>query len=698
LTRVFCRFSLPVQRLCAGATASVLMTLARAQSPSDPTPSRLDVIEVTSTRFNEPVQESSDSITVVSGEDLRARGATDLRSALALLGGVSVYPGGDLGPAASTPSVLGRAEADDFLLLVDGVPVGGAFIPAFATLDLHNVERIEVVRASAPVFYGTTAFAGTIHVIHYAAGKAEGAVHASVGSYGSAAIDASTVLGQGRILQSLSADAGRTRVAGDGVGGDRLHALYRLAANAGFGLAHLDADAAVQWQKPQSPVPTDANGLPTSMLPPDFNQNPSDARLDSDVGRLVAGLDWKTGATGWGSTLSLTRNRTRTIEGFFDNFPTSDGVGFRQGRQINELFADLHATRPLCSTVDATLGLNELFGRAQQDSTTFDYTIPTDGSAAPAGGPLPGTGGVALVAHRSLFGLYLQTRWKPVANASLLAGLRYNVARQHVQASEGTASSDQSSQTNRLSGSFGASWRLWNDTSGDLDDVVLHAGFSNTFQLAQLDFGPTAGFAALLKPETQRGFTAGIKADGLDGRFDADLAAFYADFDNQALNGSIGGLPALVAAGHTRYRGLELESSFALVPALRLTASLSFDNATFRDFDDAVEGQLAGNRLALTPRWRGALGLTYAAEQGLRVAANLNAEGPRFLDNANRHESGAYGTFDALVGYRRGRWQLALKGTNLMNRREPVLTSELGDGQLYLLPRRRIDLSMAWWL
>jgi iron complex outermembrane recepter protein len=688
-------FALPLKQLCAAGAACLLITSAQAQLPVDPAPSRIDVVEVTSSRFSEPVQESPDSITVVSGDDLRARGATDLRSALALVGGISVYPGGDLGPAASTPSVLGRTEADDFLLLVDGVPVGGAFIPAFATLDLHNVERIEILRASAPVFYGTTAFAGTIHVIHYAAGRAERTLHASGGSYGSAALDGSAVLSQGRIPQSLSLDADRTRVVGNGVGSDRLHGLYRLAADTGLGLAHLDADATAQWQKPQSPVPIDANGLPTSTLPRDFNQNPSDARLDSDVGRLVAGLDGKAGATRWGSMVSFTRNWTRTIEGFFDSFPSSSGVGFRQGRQINELFADLHATQPLGETVDATLGVNELLGRAQQDSTTFDYTIPLDGDA-PAGASLPSTGGAALLAHRSLFGPYLQTRFKPVTEVSILAGLRYNVARQHVQATEGAASADQSGQTNRLSGSFGASWRLWNDVSGDLDDVVLHAGFSNTFQLAQLDFGPTAGFAPLLQPETQRSFTAGIKADGLDGRFDADLAAFYTDFDNQVLNGSVGGLPALVAAGHTRYRGVELESSLLFTPALRLATSLSFDEATFRDFNDATEGQLAGNRLALTPRWRGALGFAYAPAQGLQAAANMNGEGSRFLDDANRHVSGAYGMLDARIGFRRDGWQIALRGTNLTDRREPVVRSELGDGQVYLLQPRRVDLSAAW--
>src|SRR6266481_3417575 len=612
-----------VRWLWASASAGLLIAPAQAQRPAAPGESRLDVVEVTSTRLREPVQESPDSITVVSGEDLRARGATDLRSALALVGGISVYPGGDLGPAGSTPSVLGRSEADDFLLLVDGVPVGGAFIPAFATLDLHNVERIEVLRASAPVFYGTTAFAGTIHVIHY-------------------------------------------------------------------------ADATAQWQKPQSPLPIDANGLPTSKLPLDFNQNPSDARIDSDVGRLVAGLDGKTGEIRWGGALSWTRSWTHTIEGFFDSFPAGSGIGFRQGRQINELFADCHGTRTLWSTLDVTVGLNELLGRAQQDSTTFDYTIPTDGGAAPAGASLPGNGGAALLAHRSLFGLYLQMRWKPDAEVSVLAGLRYNFTRQHVQASEGTATADQSDHAERASGSFGASWRLWSDASGDLDDVLIHASFSNTFQLAQIDFGPTAAFAPPLKPETERGFTAGIKVDGLDGRFDADLAASFTDFGNQPLNGSVNGLPALVAAGHTRYRGFELESSLVLAPGFRLAASMSLDDATYRDFNDATQGQLAGNRIALTPRWRGALGLTYAPAQGVQMAATLNGEGSRFPDAANRKLSGAYGVFDAMIGYRWMGLQLVLKGTNLSDRREPILPSELGDGQLYLLPRRHIDLSIAW--
>lgn len=682
--------------LCLSAAAEPEAFADADGVPGAPGVSRLDVVEVTSSRFKEPVQESPESVFVVSGDDLRARGATDLRSALAMVGGVSVYPGGDLGPASATPSILGRSEADDFLLLVDGVPMGGAFLPRFDSLDLHDVERIEVLRAGAPVFYGTTAFAGTIHVIHYAAGSSSRDAHVSLGSYGSKSADVSLVLaGEGPLQQSLEADAGRARVAGNRTGSDRVHGLYRASAETGAGRLHVDVDGVSQWQKPQSPAPADASGYPAASLPPDFDQNPSDGRIDTDTGRITAGLDSQDGPTRWGALLSFTRTTTRRIEGVFDSFPATDGVGFRQSRQINELFADVHATCSLGHRVDITAGANELLGRAQQDSRTFDYTIPLDGSVAPAGADQPSTGGTSQVARRSLFGLYVQSRYKPVKDVSVLAGLRFNSAHQHLSATDGTNSADQSSQSNRLSGSLGASWRLWNDPSADLDDVLIHAGYSNTFQLAQIDFGPTAGLEPLLKPETQRGFTAGVKVDGLDGRFDADLDFFLSDFGNQALNSTVNGLPALVAAGQTRYRGLELESSLLLTRTLRLSASLSLDQATFRDFNDAIEGQLAGRQQAFAPRWRGALGVVYAPESGLQFAANLNAEGQRYLDPANTLQAGGYGTFDAMIGWRFSRVQLRLKGSNLADRREPVLGSEIGDGQYYLLQRRHVDLVLT---
>ena len=161
-----------------------------AQNPPQPPPTFEDTVQVTATRFGEPVAEVPGSISVVTGNEIRARGATDLRTALALLGGVSVAPGGDAGPAGAVPGLLGVREVDDLLLLIDGIPAGGAFIPQVEAISLNNVERIEVMRGAAPVYYGTTAFAGTINVIHYAAGSADKVTGFHFGSYNQAALAA----------------------------------------------------------------------------------------------------------------------------------------------------------------------------------------------------------------------------------------------------------------------------------------------------------------------------------------------------------------------------------------------------------------------------------------------------------------------------------------------------------------------------
>ena len=140
-----------------------------AQAPQEePTPTVTETIQVTATRTPEDVETVPASVTVISGDDLAARGAIDLPSALALAAGVSVAPGGENGPAGSVPEIWGLRELDAFLLVVDGVPWGGAFNPALPSLDLANVDRIEILRGSAPVLFGATSFFGVIHVIHRA--------------------------------------------------------------------------------------------------------------------------------------------------------------------------------------------------------------------------------------------------------------------------------------------------------------------------------------------------------------------------------------------------------------------------------------------------------------------------------------------------------------------------------------------------
>ena len=122
---------------------------AAAQTPQTPPVAPLAVkeqIEVVATRVPEPTHDVPVSVEVIDGDMIRAIGATNLREALSLAAGVEVAPGGDAGPAGAVPEFWGLREFDAFLLVVDDIPWGGAFNPDLTTLNVRDVERIEVLQ------------------------------------------------------------------------------------------------------------------------------------------------------------------------------------------------------------------------------------------------------------------------------------------------------------------------------------------------------------------------------------------------------------------------------------------------------------------------------------------------------------------------------------------------------------------------
>jgi iron complex outermembrane receptor protein len=680
-----------------------LASMAQGQEKPGVGVSDLDVVQLTADRFAEPVQEVPNSIEVIGAEELRARGANDLRTALSLVGGVLVAPGGDDGPAGAVPGLLGLREIDDLLLLIDGVPAGGAFLPHFSTLDLSNVERIEVQRGSAPVLYGTTAFAGTINVIHYAAGNAEKRVNLSYGSFGSVGGGASTVLTQGAYRASLDADGSRDRYSDARAGANRGHVQLRNAADLGGGEARLDLDATVQHQRPFSPRPLEG-AMFDPETPADFNQNPADGKIDTNRFQLTGAYDRKVEWGSWGTTVSVTQTHTRLVQGFFnaDSDAASgpdNASGFKQSRNLTEVYFDTHITHRFGDHLLATVGAGELYGQAHQQTQTFSYSIPADGSLPPSSAEGTPQDSASLSDWRSFGGVYAQTRWNLTPTLGVLAGLRLNrTDEQRTNGSDDEADDDgDDASTTRVSGSFGVNWRVWQDPEADLDDVVLYASYGNTFQPPAIGFGPDDE-GPLLRPETARSFEAGMKADGSDGRFSVDLSLFWVDFHNQAVATLIGNEPGLANVGSERFKGAELELKLRLMRGFALSANCSYNDARYRDFQTVIDGatmQLAGNQLPLSPRTLAGLGLMYGTGRGVQASLVANHVGNRFLDMQNAIEAGSYITVDGTLGYAFRGYVISVNGYNLTNRRDPVLQSELGEGQIYPLTARRVLLRFS---
>lgn len=672
----------------------------------EPTPTVTETLQVTATRLPEDIEAVPASITVISGEEIEAIGATDLPSALALVGGVSVAPGGDGGPAGSVPEIWGLREFDAFLLVVDGVPWGGAFNPALPSVDLTNVERIEVLRGAAPVMYGATSFVGVIHVLHRQAGAAGRSAHVWGGNYSSGGASFSAPLpGSDHFRQSLTVDGEKQGFKDDRTGIERGHVLYRSTFDAAGGIFRFDFDGSMVDQDPASPHVRQGRVLST-LNPLDANYNPSDAKIDENRLHFVTGYDRALAGGSWSTTLSFTHSERDTVRGFLTSLTSTspNARGYEQDLSIVDVYLDSHVAWKLSPAVNLIAGIDHLYGRAEAEAETFSYFVPLSGSNAPSSSGRPREMGFEVEDERNFSGLYAQAEWNPVPRLRVQVGARLNRTSEDREAGEEALSGPepgeeeeegkQTREVTRGSGTFGVSWLAWGT---DANGVWLFGDYRTTYKPAAIDFGPEAE-AEILKPEDADSYELGIKSRLANGRFEWELTGFSMDFDNLVVAQSVNGLPRLVNAGSERFRGVELEAGGRLLSDLRWRASYAWHDAKFRDYVqdfDGVATRLDGNRLELSARKLASAGLIYAPSEGFTGFVLANYVGERFLNKRNTALSPDYTTWDAGVGYRFGTWEIRLNGENLSDERPPVAESELGDAQYYRLPARTYRLGLG---
>ena len=173
------------------ATVSLVAWAGQAWA-ADEAPAKVSEIVVTATRVPEAADQVPADISVVSGKDLRSRGAHDLASALALVPGVEAPAGGDCQAHVERRAICSGRPARVHRRFLAGRrrrSLGRRLQPD----DHHHLdavngdgERIEVLKGSAPVMYGATSFVAVAQELHYPAGEAANVVDLAYGNYGSA--------------------------------------------------------------------------------------------------------------------------------------------------------------------------------------------------------------------------------------------------------------------------------------------------------------------------------------------------------------------------------------------------------------------------------------------------------------------------------------------------------------------------------
>ena len=555
-------------RRFALATATVLLlagsTDASGQEVQDTT--RLAEIVVTPTRLPTSPDAVVASVTVITGEDLRARGVRFVQDALRDVPGAAVVQGGSFG--AVTALFLRGGESDYVKVLLDGVPVnqsGGAF--NWANLTTDNVDRIEVVRGPGSVLYGSDAMSGVVQIFTRR-GEAGFSVEggAEAGTFGTVNGRAGLLGGTSRM--TYSADA--SRFATDGT--YRFNSDYGNTAVSGSvrGLpdAQTDASITARYTDSRFHFPTDFAGVPS-----DSNQSSAEEMLtlSADVGRRL----------GSRADVRLTAGVNRTV-GEFDDRPdnAADTLGFG--------FASRRDSRAQRGNLDARIN-----GTLSPELTVTGGVQVERETERQSGETTSNFGGIATTPDtpfdrgRTTVGYYAQ------GVLDLAAGLALNLnARVDDNSAFGTFFTYRA----------GAIYRL---PSGTRIRASMGRSFKAPTFCEQFCDAPFVVGDSTMRPERSISWEAGIEQGLVQGRVSVWATYFDQRFRDMIVydGSSAPGEPTYFNGAAARSRGIETGVTTSLGRDMKVSASYTYLIAQATDDGGLPSATFAaGERLIRRPR------------------------------------------------------------------------------------------------
>ncbi|MDC0163993.1 TonB-dependent receptor plug domain-containing protein, partial [Gammaproteobacteria bacterium] len=134
---------------------------------------QVDPVVVTATRTAQSVDATLAAVSIIDRQQIESLQPESVTDLLRTVPGMIVSQTGGSGQPVSV--FLRGSEADQVLVLIDGVKVGSATLgsTAFQFIDPNQIERIEVVRGPRSSLYGSDAIGGVIQIFTRDPGSAE---------------------------------------------------------------------------------------------------------------------------------------------------------------------------------------------------------------------------------------------------------------------------------------------------------------------------------------------------------------------------------------------------------------------------------------------------------------------------------------------------------------------------------------------
>ncbi|MEG2803666.1 TonB-dependent receptor [Stenotrophomonas sp.] len=650
---------------------------------SSPTVTALDAITVTAQYREENAQKIALAVSVVDGQTLQRRQATDIGNLVGVVPSVTFAAGNELRNSAIRirgvgTDVFSTGVEPSIATVLDGVVLQR---PGAAFSDLYDVERVEVLRGPQGTLFGKNASAGVIRIITAAPDfeRRSGAFNAQVAQDQDYRVDAavSAPLGAGlayRVAAFYRDQPGTVRNLHDGrlLNGQQAHgARGKLAWRAEDGRSDITLSADV------SRLDADCCALPLLQA----SSQPRALDTGTDVGRgsrtvnndVVPFVRQDNRGVALTANLGVGRHTLTGVWAWrrFDNHSDVD-LDDTQAQLITRndnleasrtTSQELRLASPTGGAIDYVLGAFHFDGQVRNRLDRRGLNIGAVNALLGDGrvlGEQAVLAGQSTVDSRnsSLFG---QGNWHPRERLTLTAGVRFIRERQtlrFVRPRDGLFTGSGQPPTNPAFGpvtghyrdqaSIGRLSAAWAFTPQVTGYVGWSSGYKGQGLAATLGL-TAAQFARLPAPaETSSLVEAGLKSTLLDNALLLNLTAFRTrihDYQGQTYD-MPSGLFLLTSAGGVAIDGIELEFTARPHPWWSVTGGATWLDARFvgvrngpcysgqgaaQGCAPAVPGgaavqDLDGKPFMNAPRWRAVLSGRYDAPLTAHVDVYVQAD------------------------------------------------------------------------
>ncbi|MBK5526290.1 TonB-dependent siderophore receptor [Pseudomonas sp. TH06] len=640
-------------------------TAISAESEIDSEDPRVKVSN-TATRTSTPVRYVPQAIDSIKTSNVANYGTNDIGDALSGMPNVS----SSADTRFDSLRIRGFDASNDFYL--DGIRDDSQY-----KRDLHNIERVEVLKGPAAVLYGRGSQGGIVNRVSKApeAGR-RSTIEAQGGSedlrslYADLSTDPSENISLRLNMGNMDENSFR-----DGVSGNR----QLFAPSMSWQLTP-DLSWLVQYEYSRY------NRTPDRGIP-GVNGRPADVGRDTTYGNDHDFIDDKSQSLRSKLTYEINDNwqLRQTLGVFkldsdFDNtyltgYTPSTNKVTRQHWQQDLTTRNVYNYLELEGGFD-TFGLEHRLltgveiGSQRRDPKLYNAAT----GKTPGAQPVPSldlfnpnrelrhTGSMQVFSdsHTEVESraVYVQDQLRLNDQWQLLGGLRYDTF--DIESTNKLKNISEDRDSHSTSPRVGLVWT-------PLQNHSFYASWSKTFSpVGGGLIGITPGAAGNtndLSPELTKQKEIGVKSDWLNDRLSTTLAIYDLELYNRRTSDPND--PTLtVMSGLQRSRGIELTATGNIVGNWYMRGGIGMQDAKIEKDNNGLEGKRINN----VAKHNGSLFLTWKPEMGWYGETGLTLVGQRYADNANTTVLPGYGRWDALVGYRFKDWDLRTALNNITDR------------------------------